>query len=103
MAAETIPTKYRLRVKQRLAVIRYVETYGIKPASRYFGLARHTVRRWWRDWQRAGEPGLVPRYPKRRTRRISENVVALIRTRALSLSTVPAGRGFGSRVSTRFA
>ena len=79
MGAETIPSKYRLRVKQRLAVVRYVETCGIKRASRYFGLARHTVRRWWRDWQQAEELGLVTRYPKRRKRRISEDVVALIR------------------------
>src|SRR4029450_4437345 len=74
-----IPTRYRLRVKQRLTVVRYVEIYGIKPASRYFGLGRHTVRRWWRDGQREGELGLVPRYPKRRKRRITEEVVTLIR------------------------
>jgi hypothetical protein len=28
-----IPTRYRLRVKQRLAVVEYVRHYGIKPAS----------------------------------------------------------------------
>lgn len=48
-----IPTRYRLRVKQRLAVVEYVRQYGIKPASRQFGLARPTVRQWWRNWQRA--------------------------------------------------
>jgi transposase InsO family protein len=74
-----IPSKYRLRVKQRLAVVQYVQVHGIKPASRYFGLARHTVRRWWRDWQRGGELGLVPQYPSRRKRRITSEVVALIR------------------------
>src|SRR5712691_5838674 len=74
-----IPSRYRLRVKQRLAVVQYVAGHGIKPASRYFGLARHTVRRWWRDWQHGGELGLVPRYPPRRKRRISDEVVALIR------------------------
>jgi hypothetical protein len=56
-----IPGKYRLRVKQRLAVVRCVEIHGIKPAGRYFGLSRVTVRRWWRGWQREGELGLVPR------------------------------------------
>ena len=73
-----IPTRYRLRVKQRLAVVEYVREYGIKPASRQFGLARPTVRQWWRNWQRAGIQGLVPQYPTRRRRRIGEDVVALI-------------------------
>jgi transposase InsO family protein len=73
-----IRTRYRLRVKQRLAVVEYVRQYGIKPASRQFGLARPTVRQWWRNWQRAGVQGLVPQYPARRRRRIGEDVVALI-------------------------
>jgi transposase InsO family protein len=75
---QSIPTRYRLRVKQRLAVVEYVNQHGIKPASRQFGLARPTVRQWWRNWQRAGIQGLVPRYPARRRRRISTDVVALI-------------------------
>lgn len=73
-----IPTRYRLRVKQRLAVVEYVRQHGIKPASRQFGLARPTVRQWWRNWQRAGIQGLVPQYPARRRRRIGAHVVALI-------------------------
>jgi transposase len=73
-----IPTRYRLRVKQRLAVVEYAKEYGIKPASRRYGLNRVTVRQWWRNWQRAGIQGLVPQYPARRRRRISEHVVALI-------------------------
>jgi transposase InsO family protein len=86
-----IPSRYRLRVKQRRAVIEYVQLHGIKPASRYFGLARHTVRRWWRGWQRDGELGLVPRYPTRRRRRISDEVIALIR-RARTEHEYGAGR-----------
>ena len=73
-----IPSRYRLRVKQRLAVIEYAKQHGIKPASRRFGLARPTVQQWCRNWQRNGVEGLVPRYPARRRRRIGENVVALI-------------------------
>ena len=65
-------------MKQRLAVVEYVRQHGIKPASRQVGLARPTVREWWRNWQRAGVQGLVPQYPARRRRRISEDVVALI-------------------------
>jgi hypothetical protein len=35
MAADVrMPSKYRLRVKQRLAVIRHVKTYGSTPAVR---------------------------------------------------------------------
>src|SRR5690348_13631540 len=71
-----IPTRYRLRVKQRLAVVEYVRQYDIKPASRQCGLARPTVRQWWRNWQRAAIQGLVPQYPARRRRRIGEDVVA---------------------------
>lgn len=41
---QEIPTRYRLRVKQRLAVVEYAREYGIKPASRQFGLTRVTVR-----------------------------------------------------------
>jgi transposase len=73
-----IPTRYRLRVKRRVAVVEYAKQYGIKPASRQFGLTRVTVRQWWRNWQRAGIQGLVPQYPARRRRRIGEDVIALI-------------------------
>jgi hypothetical protein len=45
-----IPTRYRLRVKQRLAVVQYAKQYGIKPASRRYELTRVTVRQWWRNW-----------------------------------------------------
>lgn len=73
-----IPTRYRLRVKQRLAVVAYARQYGIKPARRRYRLTRVTVRQWWRNWQRAGIHGLVPQYPARRRRRIGEDVVALM-------------------------
>lgn len=54
-----------LTVEQRLAVVRYAETFGIKPASARFGLDRNTVRAWRARWRAEGLGGLVPRYPRR--------------------------------------
>src|SRR6266478_5574394 len=54
-----------LTVEQRLAVVRYAETVGIKPASARFGLDRNTVRAWRARWRAEGLGGLVPRSPRR--------------------------------------
>jgi transposase len=78
--SETVPTRYGLRVKQRQRVVDYAETYGLRPASRHFGLSRITVRAWVQRWKASGEAGLVPRYPARRRRRLSADTVELIRT-----------------------
>jgi len=76
----SIPTKYRLRVKQRLAVVTFAAEYGVKPTSRHFGLNRDTVRQWRERWLRGGVEGLVPRYPPRRRRRkLDERTIALIK------------------------
>jgi hypothetical protein len=56
---------WRLTVEQRLAVVRYAETVGIKPASARFGLDRNTVRAWRARWRAEGLGGLVPRSPRR--------------------------------------
>src|SRR4029453_7231080 len=69
MATGEIPTRYRLRVKQRLTILMYAEVYGVKPAGRHFGLNRKTVRIWRDRWRQDGEQGLLPRYPARRKRR----------------------------------
>jgi transposase InsO family protein len=67
-------------VKQRLAVVSYAEEYGVKPASRRFGLNRKTIRVWRERWRRDGDAGLLPRYPpRRRRRRLDDRVVGLIR------------------------
>jgi transposase InsO family protein len=59
-------------------VLAYVKVHGVAPAAQRFGLDRKTLRTW-RDRYRAhGEPGLVPRYPTRRPRRIPAETVALI-------------------------
>jgi hypothetical protein len=46
----SIPLRYRLRVKQRLAILENAVAEGIKPASRRFGLERKTIRRWRDRW-----------------------------------------------------
>jgi hypothetical protein len=46
MKASAISSRYRLPVKQRLAIAEYAVEHGIKPASRRFGLERKTIRRW---------------------------------------------------------
>jgi len=56
---------WRRTVEQRLAVVRYAESFGIKPASARFGLDRNTVRAWRARWRAEGLGGLVPRYPRR--------------------------------------
>jgi transposase len=76
---ESVPVRYQLRVKQRTKVVEFAAQHGIKPASRYFGLDRRTIRAWLRRWRLDGAHGLVPRYPKQRKRRISPEVFELIR------------------------
>jgi transposase InsO family protein len=78
MSDRSISRRDRWKVQGRLAVVKYAEVHGIKPAAARFGLDRKTVRQW-RDRARGkGAVGLVPRYPKRRQRRIPAEVVELI-------------------------
>lgn len=77
--SESVPARYRLRVKQRRRVVEYAEAHGVRPASRYFGLQRGTVRTWVDRWKAEGEAGLVPKYPARRRRRLADDTLALIR------------------------
>lgn len=80
MSTAVIPVRYRLRVKQRLAVVSYAEQYGVKPASRRFGLNRQTIRQWRDRWRQDGDQGLLPRYPpRRRRRRLDDRVIGLIK------------------------
>jgi transposase InsO family protein len=78
--SDSIPTRYQLRVKQRRRVVEYAETHGLRAASRHLGLARRTVRVWFRRWKSEGQMGLVPRYPQRRKRRVADTIVELART-----------------------
>ncbi len=59
-------------------VLEYLAVHGIKPAATRFGLDRKTIRAWRDRAREAGPPGLAPRYPTRRRRRIPDEVVDLI-------------------------
>jgi transposase InsO family protein len=61
-----------------MAVLEYAAMHGIRPAAARFGLDRKTVGAWRKRLNEAGTVGLVPRYPKRRRRRIPDSVVELI-------------------------
>lgn len=79
MANVVIPSQYPVRVKQRLRVLAYAEEYGLKPAARHFALSCTTVRDW-RDRRDAqGLAGLLPRYPKRRRRRVAPDLLPLVK------------------------
>lgn len=78
LATLKIAKRYHHTVKSRLAVVSYGRAHGIKAAARRFGLDRKTVRAWRRRWQASGLPGLVPRYPPKRPRRIPNDTVRLL-------------------------
>jgi transposase InsO family protein len=80
MELRSVPPRYRLRVKQRLAIVKYVEQHSVKGAARRFGLARGTVRLWRDRWRAEGVHGLIPRYPdRRRRRRVTPEIIELLR------------------------
>src|SRR5262249_38090827 len=70
--------QYRWRVRQRLMVIHYARLHGPTAAARRFGVCVRTIRRWRVRWRTSGLEGLVPRYPRRRGRRVSPRVIELV-------------------------
>jgi transposase len=72
----SIPARYRLEVKQWLAIVAWAMEHGIKPASERFGSDRKTVREWRDRYSAKGMVGLVPLYPERRKCRLPEEVIA---------------------------
>jgi transposase InsO family protein len=74
-----IPSQYRVRVKQRLKVLTYAAEHGLKPAARHFALSRTTVREWRDRHEVHGLAGLLPKYPKRRRRRVAVDVIPLVK------------------------
>ncbi len=79
MKLRMIPPRYRLRVKQRLAILEYVHEHSLLAAAQRFGLARGTIRLWRQRWRAEGSIGLIPRYPARRRGRVSAEVIELVR------------------------
>src|SRR5262245_47153625 len=63
MREAAVPTRYRLRVQERLLVLEYASANGVRPASRRFGFTSRTIRRWRARWRADGIGGLIPRYP----------------------------------------
>ena len=74
----SVAPRYRLRLKQRTAIVAYAIEHGVLPASRRFGLDRKTIREWRDRWRQHRTLGLVPRYPDRRPSRVPEDVLRLL-------------------------
>jgi transposase len=70
--------QYRLRVRQRLMVLQFARLQGPTAAARRFGVSVRTIRRWRVRWRQDALQGLVPRYPRRRGRRITPRVIELV-------------------------
>lgn len=87
--ASPIPSRFRVRAKQRLRVLELAGREGIHAASRHFGITRKTVRVWRDRYAQGGLQGVFPRYPKTRRGRLPEDLVALIREARVE-------RGFGA-------
>ena len=73
-----VQLQYRWRVRQRLMVIHFARVHGPTAAGRRFGVSVRTIRRWRARWRQGGLAALVPRYPKRRGRRVTPRVIELV-------------------------
>src|SRR5262245_3232637 len=59
-------------------VLHFARLHGPTMAARRFGVSTRTIRRWRVRWRQDALQGLVPRYPRRRGRRITPRVIELI-------------------------
>lgn len=80
-----VPRRYRARVRERLAMLEFARTHGIRATGLRFGLDRKTVREWRDRYRAAGVAGLIPRYPKTRARKVPNHIVGLIKAARLGL------------------
>ena len=87
--------QYRLRVRQRLMALHFARLQGSRMAGHRFGVSARTIRRWQARWRQDALQGLVPRYPRRRGRRITPHVVELIGQAVANSRTAPSGLSFG--------
>ena len=66
----------------RLKIVRYAQIHGIKPAERYFGCSKNTVRKWLRNFEEHGTRGLEDKSrapiscPHKTPKAIEEQVIA---------------------------
>src|SRR5262245_16593936 len=74
-----VAAQYRARVRHRLVILAYAGSHGPTAAGRRYGVSARTIRRWRKRWRVDGLKGLVPRYPRRRQRRVTGEVLELIR------------------------
>src|SRR5215470_4927543 len=74
-----VRAQYRTWVRHRLIVLEYAWAHGPAAAGRHYGISARTIRRWRKRWRAEGLKGLVPRYPHRRQRRVTVEVLELIR------------------------
>src|SRR5712692_9326943 len=70
--------QYRWRVRQRLMALHFARLHGPTAAARRFGVSVRTIRRWRVRWRQGSLEGLVPRYPRRRGRRVIPRVIELV-------------------------
>jgi transposase len=83
----------------RLAMVKYAQTNGIKPAARVFSTSRNTVRKWLRRYRAARKAGLreLSRRPRISPRKTPPHIEAVV------ITARKATPGFGaSRLAREF-
>ena len=92
--------QYRERVRYRLMVLYCARLHGTKAAARRYGVTPRTIRRWRVRWRQGGLEGLVPRYPQRRGRRVTDRVVELVAYARRELAYAQRERNCGCAAAT---
>ena len=95
---DSVAPRYRLRVKQRTAIVAYAIEHGVLPASRRFGLDRKTIREWRDRWHQ--HRALVRAILNGGRRVFPKTYFASSSMRAASSATGRHGPGSGYGAST---
>lgn len=90
----------------RLALVRYAEQYGVKPAARQFSTTVKTVRKWFRRWQKGTLEGLqdqsrAPKNPARKIMPESKDKVIELKRQLPSFGAERIKRDFDLTVSEK--